>query len=220
MKLVTSHVDGSIEFKIGHLLFSQECKFITGAADMKGLPSTDLPEVAFAGRSNVGKSSLINALTNRKTLARTSNTPGRTRQLNFFNLGGRLMLADLPGYGYAKVSKQEGANWLNLITSYLKGRASLRRLCLLADARHGLKPDDFTMMANLDNAGVNYQIVLTKVDKVPETECKFLIGSVSNILAARPAALPNCLLTSARDRIGIERLRSELADLAAPKPLR
>lgn len=204
----------------GRLLFTQECRFVTGAADLAGLPLTRLPEVAFAGRSNVGKSSLVNALTNRNALARTSNTPGRTRQLNFFELGGRLMLTDLPGYGYARVSKHESKRWTELVTDYLKGRALLRRLCLLADARHGLKSGDLTMMGYLDEAAVGYQVVLTKVDKVSETKRERLIDQITTALANRPAALPDCRLTSARDGTGIAELRATLAALAAPSPLR
>ena len=203
----------------GRLLFAQECDFVTGAADMDGLPLADLPEVAFAGRSNVGKSSLINVLTNRNTLARTSNTPGRTRQLNFFNLGQRLMLVDLPGYGYAKVSKDESDGWLDLMTTYLRGRASLRRLCLLVDARHGLKASDLTMMEQMDKAAVSYQVVLTKVDKVPNAERERLIDRITTALVRRPAAISEFALTSALNGFGVTQLRAELAALAAPSSL-
>src|SRR6201999_616344 len=140
------------------------CEFIWGAARPDDLPPAKLPEVAFVGRSNAGKSSLINALTGRKTLARVSNTPGRTREINFFDLGGRLMLADLPGYGYAKVSKADHARWTELIFAYLRERATLRRVVLLIDARRGVLENDADVMALLDRAAVSYQLVLTKID--------------------------------------------------------
>ncbi|MCY4065501.1 MAG: ribosome biogenesis GTP-binding protein YihA/YsxC, partial [Rhodospirillaceae bacterium] len=154
----------------GRLLFAQECSFVAGVVQVGGLPPDALPEVAFAGRSNVGKSSLINALTNRKALARTSNTPGRTQQINFFDLGGRLCLVDLPGYGYARASKDKVRRWNALIRDYLRGRASLRRVCLLIDARRGLTPGDREIMGLLDASAVSYQIVLTKSDKLHESE--------------------------------------------------
>jgi len=155
------------EIEAGRLLFAKECAFAAGAARLDQLPPEGLPEVAFAGRSNVGKSSLVNALTNRKTLARTSNTPGRTQQINLFDLGGRLALADLPGYGYAKVSKAKAAAWGRFITDYLRGRASLRRCLVLVDSRHGLKPTDRQVMDLMDESAVNYQIVLTKATSRP-----------------------------------------------------
>src|SRR5215471_1150167 len=150
----------------GRLLFAQACEFMRGAARLEDIPSTKLPEVAFVGRSNVGKSSLVNALTGRKTLARVSNTPGRTREINFFRLGGRLMLADLPGYGYARVSKADSAKWTELIFAYLSGRPNLRRVVLLIDSRRGPLPQDVEVMDLLDQAAVSYQLVLTKVDKL------------------------------------------------------
>src|SRR3954468_19085789 len=156
----------------GRLLFAQECEFLRGAASLDGIPPAELPEVAFVGRSNVGKSSLVNALTGRKTLARVSNTPGRTREINFFRLGGRLMLADLPGYGYAKVSKTESAKWTELIFAYLAGRPSLRRVVLLIDSRRAPLPQDIEVMDLLDRAAVSYQLVLTKIDKLKPVELK------------------------------------------------
>src|SRR4051812_30215243 len=149
----------------GRLLFAQECEFLRGAASLTDIPAPALPEVAFVGRSNVGKSSLVNALTGRKTLARVSNTPGRTREINFFRLGERLMLADLPGYGYARVSKADSARWTELIFAYLRGRPNLRRAVLLIDSRRGLLSNDVEVMDLLDRAAVSYQLVLTKTDK-------------------------------------------------------
>ena len=198
----------------GRVLFAQACEFIMGAADMGQVPETDLPEVAFAGRSNVGKSSLINALTGRKTLARTSNPPGRTRQVNFFDLGGRLMLADLPGYGYAKAPKAEIEQWTDLVKDYLSGRPGLRRACLLIDARHGFKETDRQVMALLDQSAVVYQVTLTKCDKLKETALKSRIADVRWELAAHTAAYPEIIATSARKDQGIAELRAALAALA------
>ncbi len=198
----------------GRLLFAKECEFVAGAATLDMLPDLPLNEIAFAGRSNVGKSSLINALTNRNTLARTSNTPGRTQQINFFELGGSMSLVDLPGHGYAKASKTKIQAWTDLVNTYLKGRAKLRRVCLLIDSRHGLKDVDRELMSMLDVAAVNYQIILTKTDKSNPDELKSVIEKTENELSKRPAAHPEVFLTSSMKGIGIETLRAELASLA------
>ncbi len=198
----------------GRWLFAQECVFVSGAANYDGVPDADLPEIAFVGRSNVGKSSLINALTGRKTLARTSNTPGRTQQINFFRLQDALMLADLPGYGYAKASKTEIRRWTGLIFDYLRGRPSLRRVCLLIDARHGLKDKDIDLMKDLDDAAVSYQIVLTNCDKVKPGALARLTDATANRIARHVAAHPTIIQTSSVKNDGIETLRAELAMLA------
>ena len=158
------------EIEAARVLFARPAEFLMGAARIDQLPAPDLPEIAFAGRSNVGKSSLVNALTGRRMLARTSNTPGRTQQINFFNLGGRLMLVDLPGYGYADASKAAIRAWTALVEHYLAGRASLRRACLLIDARRGITDPDRPTMALCDEAALSYQIVLTKIDAVRPAE--------------------------------------------------
>jgi len=202
----------------GRKLFAQECRFLLGVARVQQVPEADLPEVAFAGRSNVGKSSLLNALTGRTTLARTSNTPGRTRELNFFALGGRLGLVDLPGYGYARVSRSRADAWTKLLKAYLAGRVTLRRACLLIDARHGLKDSDTDMMRLLDAAAVPYQVVLTKADKVKTAALETCVGEVTAALKRHPAALPDVLPTSARDGRGIPELRATLAALARDDP--
>lgn len=201
----------------GRLLFAGPCDFLVSAADENDLPALGGgTEVAFAGRSNVGKSSLLNALTGRKTLARTSNTPGRTRLLNFFSLGGRLILVDLPGYGYARASKTDIARWNQLIDGYLKGRPQLRRVCLLIDARHGLKASDEEVMRELDTAAVSYQIVLTKADKMKPGPMKRMIEATEAAVSRHPAAHPQCLVTSAATGAGIPELRAALAALAEP----
>jgi len=187
---------------------------------MESLPPIGLPEIAFAGRSNVGKSSLINALTGRKTLARTSQTPGSTRQINFFELGGRLSLVDLPGYGYAKAGRGEVRQWTGLALAYLKGRPTLRRVCLLIDGRHGVKAADREVMEILDRAAVVFQVVLTKCDKAVAQDVASLAREIGAEIAGHPAAHPVVRATSARDGFGIEELRAGLAALATPEPLR
>ncbi|MEI6283330.1 MAG: ribosome biogenesis GTP-binding protein YihA/YsxC, partial [Alphaproteobacteria bacterium] len=152
--------------KVGRRLFTQQCEFLRGVLKLDDMPHADLPEITFAGRSNVGKSSLINALTGRKNLARTSVTPGRTQEINFFDLGARLMLSDLPGYGFAQAPKDKVEAWTDFIKLYLKGRPTLRRALVLIDARHGFKEVDRTIMKLMDDSAVNYQIIMTKADKV------------------------------------------------------
>jgi len=205
--------------EVGRLLFAKPCDFLLSATNMSQVPESDLPEIAFAGRSNVGKSTLVNALTGRKTLARTSNTPGRTRQVNFFDLGGRLMITDLPGYGYARAPKTEIAEWTALIEDYLRGRAVLRRVCLLIDARHGPKETDRKAMALLDQSAVPYQVVLTKCDKVKQAPLQARIDGVLGELAKHTAAHPDIIATSSRKGTGIAELRASLAALAAPEIL-
>jgi len=200
----------------GRHLFTQSCTFILGCVSLQQLPDAELPEVAFAGRSNVGKSSLINALVGQKTLARTSNTPGRTREINFFDLGSRLMLADLPGYGFARVSKSMVKQWTGLVDAYLRGRVDLRRTCVLIDSRHGLKDSDRAVMTMLDKAAQPYQIVLTKSDKVKPVPLATLVENISSELVVRPAAHPHIPLTSSRKGDGIAELRATLAALAGP----
>jgi len=204
----------------GRLLFTQRCDFLLSVAQIKQLPATDLPEVAFVGRSNVGKSTLINALTNHKQLARTSNTPGRTQQINLFDLGGRLMLADLPGYGYAKAPKPTVESWHRLIQTYLKGRPTLRIVCVLIDARHGLKDVDSEYMTFLADAAVAYRVVLTKTDLVKSAALAALLEDVTAALRHKVGAHPDPIATSARDWAGMADLRATLADyaLTAPEP--
>jgi GTP-binding protein len=207
--------DSAKALEEGRLLFAKECDFLRGAALIEDVPRTKLPEIAFAGRSNVGKSSLVNALTGRKTLARVSNTPGRTREINFFSLGGRLMLADLPGYGYARVSKADHARWTELIFAYLQGRANLRRAVLLIDARRGLLENDIEVMGLLDRAAVSYQLVLTKIDKLHPSERDGVRAGVLAESLRHGAAHPEILLTSSETGEGIPELRAALAALAA-----
>jgi len=203
----------------GRLLFAREARFLLAVAEAGQVPASDLPEIAFAGRSNVGKSSLVNALTGRRTLARTSNTPGRTQQLIFFELGGRLMLVDLPGYGYAKAPKDDVERWTRLTRGYLKGRPQLRRVLLLIDSRHGLKEVDRAVMRELDRAAVSYQLVLTKSDKIKAGELAAVQRATAAELARHVAAHPEIAVTSAEKGEGVAALRAALADLAAPPAL-
>ncbi len=204
------------ELAKGEALFKGPCTFVKGVASVDGLPKDGRAEVAFAGRSNVGKSSLINALTGRTSLARVSVTPGRTRELNFFTLGKdeTLYLVDMPGYGYAQASKADVKRWTRLIGDYLKGRRELKRVFLLVDARHGIKPNDNETMTLLDEAAVSYQVVLTKADKPKATELADVQAKVASDLAKHPAAYPQILTTSARMGSGIEELRAAIATLA------
>ena len=199
----------------GQALFRTPCDFILGAVAVDGLPQDGRPEIAFAGRSNVGKSSLINALTGRKTLARVSVTPGRTRELNFFTLGpeSELYLVDMPGYGYARAPKSEVKGWTQLIRDYLRGRRQLKRVFLLIDARHGLKANDRDTMKLMDEAAVSYQGVLTKADKPKQTELEAVIEKTEAELAKHPAAFPHLLVTSAKEGLGIPELRATIAGL-------
>ena len=197
----------------GRLLFAGPVDFVKGVVAMSGLPPADRREVCFAGRSNVGKSSLINALTGRKTLARASNTPGRTQEINFFALGEERYLVDLPGYGYAEAPLAIVAKWQALLKQYLAGRQTLRRAFVLIDARHGVKAVDEEILKLLDRSAVTYQAVLTKVDKINRTEREAVIEQVKGALAKHPAAFPEIVVTSSEKGEGIETLRAIIATL-------
>lgn len=197
----------------GRKIFAGACDFVAGTETLDRLPPISLPEISFVGRSNVGKSSLINALTGRKTLARVSHTPGRTQQLNFFNLANHLLLVDMPGYGYAKVSKTQSAAWNDLIRAYLRGRSSLRCVFVLIDGRHGLKEGDDDVMKLLDEAGVAYRILLTKCDELKKAELINVIAETEAALTKHPAAFPHVLATSSREALNIPELRATVLSL-------
>lgn len=194
-------------------LFKGECTFVAGVATLDRLPDVTLPEIAFAGRSNVGKSSLINALTGRKALARTSHTPGRTQQLNFFDIGNTFLLVDMPGYGYAKVSKKQRAEWNKVMKDYLRGRVSLKCVFLLVDSRHGLKDSDVEMMKMMDEAAVSYRILLTKSDQIKKSERETVIENTQLALKKHPAAFPDPFLCSAHKKDGIEEIQDVIRSL-------
>ena len=198
----------------GRLLFAAECQFFHGAQKLEQLPLPGLPEIAFAGRSNVGKSSLLNALTGHATLARTSSQPGRTRQLNFFDLGARMTLVDMPGYGYAQAAKDIKADWQGMMFDYLRGRPTLRRVLLLLDARIEFKPSDGAVMDLLDQAAVTFMLVLTKADAVKPGALARKAAATAEIARDHAAAYPQIFVTSAGTGLGIAELRAELATLA------
>ena len=207
----------SAEIEAGRKLFAADWQFTAAAGTIERLPPMEGIEIAFAGRSNVGKSSLINALTGRNALARTSHTPGHTQELNFFDLAGRLTAVDMPGYGYAAAAKEKVQAWTSLIHAYLRGRANLARVYVLVDARHGLKPVDTGVLDTLDQAAVSYQIVLTKADELKAGELERRVDETAAAVAKRPAAFPDIQPTSSRTGLGIAELRGAVAKLLADR---
>jgi len=201
------------EIAAGRKMFASEWRFVSAAGSVASLPAMRGNEIAFVGRSNVGKSSLINALTNRNGLARTSHTPGRTQELVFFAADDRVTLVDMPGYGYAAAPKAKVAAWSSLIHAYLRGRSNLRRVYALVDARRGLTAPDDEVLETLDAAAVSYQILLTKADEVKPPELVTCLDTTTATLARHPAAFPETLATSARDGAGIPELRAAIARL-------
>ncbi len=205
------------DIETGRKLFAGEATFLRGAADLDGLPPMKGIEIAFAGRSNVGKSSLVNGLTGRKALARTSNTPGRTQELNFFDIGGAFTLVDMPGYGYAAAPEAKVKAWTQLIKAYLRGRSNLARVYVLVDSRHGLKAVDMTILDMLDETAVSYQIVLTKADSVKATALEAVHKATVAALARRPAAFPIVAITASRTGLGMPELRAAIVRLLAER---
>jgi GTP-binding protein len=213
-KILTDLTQAQMEAEAARLLFTRPITFLMGAVSLDTLPPYSLPEVAFVGRSNVGKSSLINALVGRSGVARASNTPGRTQEINFFDLDGRLTLVDLPGYGFAQAPKDKVEKWTRLIRGYLKGRPVLRRVLLLIDSRHGVKDNDKTMMDMLDKAAVVYQVVLTKADKIKGSELEDVRAKTQEQIARRVAAFPFMVSTSSEKGLGLDELRHYVWQLA------
>ena len=203
-------MEGRKNLKAKSSLFSSQIDFVKGVVSLDGFPPDDRPEVCFAGRSNVGKSSLLNAITKRKSLARTSNTPGRTQQINYFSVSNKLYIVDLPGYGYAKAPLYEVKKWQKLIYSYMSGRRNLKRIFLLIDIRHGIKSNDIEIMELLDEAAVNYQIIFTKCDKIKGQVLENLVMEYTKSLDLQIAVYPEVIISSAQKKEGIEIIRSEI----------
>ncbi|MBQ9271975.1 MAG: YihA family ribosome biogenesis GTP-binding protein [Alphaproteobacteria bacterium] len=198
------------EIKIAEKQFTRPINFMLSVAHLEQLPDDRYPEIAFAGRSNVGKSSLINALFNQKKLAKTSSTPGRTQQLNFFNFDDKLFLVDMPGYGYAEAPEKLVKQWQAILKTYLRGRPNLRRVFVLIDARHGIKKEDLEIMKLLDESAVSYQIILTKIDKISGMELNKTVTKIAVEIAKHAAALPDMIVTSSEQKIGLELLKAEI----------
>ena len=203
-------MEGRKNLKAKNSLFSSQVDFVKGVVSLDGFPPDDRPEVCFAGRSNVGKSSLLNAITKRKSLARTSNTPGRTQQINYFSVSNKLYIVDLPGYGYAKAPLHEVKKWQKLVFSYMSGRRNLKRIFLLIDIRHGIKSNDIEIMNLLDEAAVNYQIIFTKCDKIKGQILENLVMDYTKSLDPQIAVYPEVIISSAQQKEGIEIIRSEI----------